>query len=298
MANKNKSGKKALIIGISDYSNLEPLSFCKNDGQEMFNVLSSLDYEIHNDNVLLGYVKWERLRDSIYDFFNNENIKPNDMLLFYYSGHGLPDVDEDLFLATSEVDPNLPSRRGFNFRELAKMMRDSISTSIVVILDCCYSGAAQISKGHEDSAARLGRSTIDRQSKKLAIPGEGKCILAASQGRGEAYVLEEQNHSVFTYYLLQGLKGKAEEAIDNSGYVTVDLLDKFIYTTIMSLPPSKRPKQKPIRKVEVSGDIILAYYPEFKRNFGVQISTFESIDERDKGSEYVKNKEYQRALEY
>lgn len=135
------------------------------------------------------------------------------------------------------------------------MIRDCISTSIVAILDCCYSGSAKISKGHEDDAARLGRSTINRQSQKVSVQGEGKCILAASQARGEAYELVEQDHSLFTYYLLQGLKG-GEGALDINGCVTVDSLSKYVYNTIMSLPPGKRPKQKPIRKVEASGDII------------------------------------------
>jgi hypothetical protein len=34
------------------------------------------------------------------------------------------------------------------------------------------------------------------------------------------------------------------------------------YDKIMSLPPEERPMQKPIRKVEASGDIVLAYYPQ------------------------------------
>lgn len=141
-------------------------------------------------------------------FLAMKNIKPTDTLLFYYSGHGVPDDDQDVFLATSDIDPNVPSKRGFNFNELTKIIGDCISTSIVSILDCCYSGSAKISKGSEDDAAKLGHSTIYRQSEKVAIRGEGKCILTASQGQGEAYVLEEHNHSVFTYYLLQALRGK------------------------------------------------------------------------------------------
>jgi hypothetical protein len=36
----------------------------------------------------------------------------------------------------------------------------------------------------------------------------------------------------------------------------------------MSLPPEERPMQKPIRKVQQSGDIVLAYYPQFlKRKY-------------------------------
>jgi Caspase domain len=130
------------------------LPSCKNDGQEIFDILSSLGYEIHDS--LLGHVKWQKMRDSIYDFFNNKMISPDDTLLFYYSGHGIPDGDEDVYLAASEIDPDQPSKRGFNFDELTKLMRESISRRVVAILDCCYSGSAKLSKGHEDDAAKLG----------------------------------------------------------------------------------------------------------------------------------------------
>jgi hypothetical protein len=75
-------------------------------------------------------------------------------------------VDGDVYLATSEIQPHIPSKRGFNFNELTKLMQDSGSTRIVAILDCCYSGSAKVSKGHEDDAAKLGTYAIDRQSSK------------------------------------------------------------------------------------------------------------------------------------
>jgi hypothetical protein len=49
--------RKALIIGISDYSNLQQLDFCKNDGTEIYDVLSSLGYEISDNNKLVGEPK-------------------------------------------------------------------------------------------------------------------------------------------------------------------------------------------------------------------------------------------------
>jgi hypothetical protein len=54
--------KKALIISVSEYSStnhLKPLSFCKNDGEEMYELLKSLGYEILEDHKLIGYVKNE-----------------------------------------------------------------------------------------------------------------------------------------------------------------------------------------------------------------------------------------------
>lgn len=257
------TAKRALVIGISDYNNLELLNFCKNDGNAMFDLLSVSGYQIDDNHNLIGYVTWEKMRDGIINFFTNSRIKPTDTLLFYYSGHGVPDVDGDVYFATSEIDINLPYKRGFSFNELAKMIQRTISTRVIVILDCCYSGAARLSKGgSEDNLSILGTFAIDNASKILKEGG--KCILAASQGLQEAYALEEHNHSLFTYYLLEGLRGNPS-SVDDSGYVTVDSLSKYVYNAIMSLPADNRPKQQPIRKVEASGDIVLAHYPQLAK---------------------------------
>ena len=259
--------KKALVIGISDYSNLQSLHFCKNDGETMHKILNSLNYEIFDN--LIGYVKWDIMRDAIFDFFTDTRIKPNDTLIFYYSGHGIPDSTGGIYLSTSEINPDNPRKRGFSFDDLTRLIQECISTKIVVILDSCYSGSAKISKGHEEDVVKLASAAIQRQSNEMNT-GEGRCILAASQALQEAYILEEKNHSIFTYYLLQGLSGEDEEAVDKDGNVTVDTLGKYVYNKIMSLPADKRPKQKPIRKVEASGDIILAHYPKFISNINQQ----------------------------
>lgn len=87
--------------------------------------------------------------------------------------------------------------------------------------------------------------------------GEGKCLLAASQALQEAYDLKEQEHSLFTYYLLDGLRIANGAAVDNSGGVTPDSLGKYVYDKVTDASPN----QKPIRKVEASGDTILRIIP-------------------------------------
>ena len=63
--------------------------------------------------------------------------------------------------------------------------------------------------------------------------------------------------------MLQGLKGN-EKSVESEGNVTPDSLGNYVYKEIVNLPPDRRPKQKPIRKTEASGEIILAYYPDLK----------------------------------
>jgi YVTN family beta-propeller protein len=207
------------------------------------------------------------MREAIYDFFDNPSNKPEDTLLFYYSGHGIPDPYGDVFLASSEIDPDRPHRRGFSFGDLTQAINRSVSIRIVTILDCCYSGAARVSKGgkrgNEESVVNVARSAMNTKA-NILHQGEGKYLLAASQAAQEAYGLEEKGHSIFTYYLLEGLKGNSN-SVDIYGNVTPSSLSNYIYNELMNLP--KRPKQKPLTKGEVSGDIILTEHPDLAKPY-------------------------------
>jgi hypothetical protein len=76
--------RKALIVAVSNYTDLQRLNFCKNDGKELHNILSSLGYGISEGDNLIGEVKGEKIREKIFDFFHHDAITPDDTLLFYY----------------------------------------------------------------------------------------------------------------------------------------------------------------------------------------------------------------------
>jgi len=85
-----------------------------------------------------------------------------------------------------------------------------------LLLDCCYSGSALISEGHEEDAAKIGRTTIDQKSRF----GQGKYILSANQAAQEAYALTTGEHSIFTYYLLPGSRGNGQSGCRGVGSTT------------------------------------------------------------------------------
>jgi tetratricopeptide (TPR) repeat protein len=294
---KNSNKKRALIIAISDYSlsGLKSIEFCKNDGQEMYDVMNKLGYDIPDNRKLIGYVDSKELKNAIYDFFTNEDNKPDDTLIFYYSGHGVPDKWGKTFLAPSDIDSEHPFMTGFSFDDLTDSMLACNSLSVVTILDSCFSGSLKISKGldskgGEEAATRIANKIVDEKAEKLR-QGVGRCLLAASQGYEEAYDRQEKDHSIFTYYLLEGLKGH-KNAVDEEGNVTYDTIGKFITREIANLPLDKRPKQTPIRKGEVAGgEIILANYPNlkiFKEDISMLI--FE-------GNKYIYSENFLQAVE-
>jgi hypothetical protein len=60
-------------------------------------------------------------------------------------------------------------------------------------------------------------------------------------------------------------------------------MSSYVYGRIMSLPLEKRPKQKPLRKVEAS-EIVLAYFPQSTKKFeSAQSTTIEETNIIDKG---------------
>ena len=126
----NNIGKrKALIIAVSEYDNLPPmrqLPFCKNDGDLISNKLQELGYYVPKEWKVIGHHTGIEIKNVIIDFFRR-NSEPKDTLLFYFSGHGIPDGFGGHFLSSSDINPHLPEDNGFSFQELQNIMKRSVA---------------------------------------------------------------------------------------------------------------------------------------------------------------------------
>jgi Caspase domain len=67
--------------------------------------------------------------------------RPDDVLLVHFSGHGLKSESGELFFAASNTRIDRLGSTAVAADFLQRCMRDSRSRSIVLLLDCCYSGA-------------------------------------------------------------------------------------------------------------------------------------------------------------
>lgn len=123
--------KRALVIAISKYRELSPLNFCVNDGEGISGLLKSFGYEIPDERKIIGEGDWQTVRDALIKFFTNSNVSSNDILLLYYSGHGISDAYGEAYLATSEVNPDFPLHKGISFDEIRRMIDRSASQRVV-----------------------------------------------------------------------------------------------------------------------------------------------------------------------
>lgn len=103
-----------------------------------------------------------------------------DLLIVYYAGHGLRDLNRDLlYLAVRETDPEELDGTAVPYESLREIVAASPARTKLLILDCCYSGMAigRMSSGgvESDEVAVRGTSVITsspRNKKALSPPGE------------------------------------------------------------------------------------------------------------------------------
>ena len=66
---------------------------------------------------------------------------PGDLFLIYYSGHGILARNGHLCLATADADQGALRSTSIPARHLRDLVQESDCDQVVLLLDCCYSGA-------------------------------------------------------------------------------------------------------------------------------------------------------------
>ena len=83
--------------------------------------------------------------------------------------------------------------------------------------------------------------------------GKGRVIITASGANEVSVEKDELQHGVFTYYLVEGLRGKADA--DKDGLITIDEIYRFVSEHV---PRATGQEQHPIKKGTVEGRLILS----------------------------------------
>ncbi|MFB0534923.1 MAG: SUMF1/EgtB/PvdO family nonheme iron enzyme [Anaerolineae bacterium] len=180
--------------------------------------------------------------------------KKGDLLLLYYSGHGIKDDYGDLYLAVKDTRIDYVSATAIEATSVRRQLDKSSSQRKIVVLDCCHSGAFAGAK------AVVGSSVGTQEA--FAGSGYGRVVLTASNAVEFAWegdkLLGEAEKSVFTHFLVQGLQTGAAD-LDNDGQISLDELYDYVYEQVVTSGRSRQTPQKWAQKVE--GQIIIAQNP-------------------------------------
>ncbi|MGA5824142.1 caspase, EACC1-associated type [Kitasatospora sp. NPDC094028] len=168
-------------------------------------------------------------------------LQAEDTLLLYYVGHGLVSPAGELHLAVRTTDSLSEelSYKALPYSTIRDALAVSRARSIVVVLDCCFSGRADAVPG---SAARDAASLAYVRGSYLLTSASGEEVALAPPGAA---------HTAFTGCLLDLL-----EAGDPSGppELTLDAAFRHLHR---ALPEQNRPR--PHRQAaDRAGELVLA----------------------------------------
>jgi tetratricopeptide (TPR) repeat protein len=249
--------KVALLIGVSEYeSELKPLPGSVKDVDAMKRVLADPrmgDFS-EADITVLKNPQRQEMEDAIYWLFADR--KKDDLVLFYFSGHGIKDENGKLYFATRATR----KENGKLVRPsavAAAVLRESInecrSQHQVIILDSCFSGAIAERMTIKDDG------TVNLQEQ---LGGRGRAILTSSSSTEYSFgsdVHEDSGLSVYTRFLVEGIETGAAD-IGGNGLITVDELHEYASDRVKKAAPAMTPKFYP---VEEGYKILIAKSPRY-----------------------------------
>lgn len=247
----------AVVVGINDYPNVRPLRFAVDDARAFYrHLVDHLGIPGENVTLLLdGEADLVTLRSVLGTRLKNR-AGEDDMVILYFAGHGAterdvmsPDGDGlEKYLLPHGADLKDLYASALPMREIQHVFNRIRSERLVFIVDSCYSGA---SGGRTVSMAGHRASISDGFLERIAS-GRGRVILSASGANEVSAEDETLGHGVFTYYLLEGLRGPADT--DGDGLITVDEAYGYVSGRV---PDATGQEQHPVKKGAVEGRLVI-----------------------------------------
>lgn len=241
----------ALLVGVDRYIDpaIAPLKYCTADVLALQRMLENLGYTVVALHDAVGGEHLDPTRDNIEAELLRlcQAAGPEDLIWVHFSCHGRLVEGRPVLLSREVRLPTL-AKKALPLAEVESVLRRSPARRRVLTLDACHTGV------------RVGRELADPEFiRNVYERAEGFALLAASTSQQIAQAWEEKEHGVFTYFLLEGLCGKADQS--GKGFVTVNDLALYVLDQLRRwIVQHSGAIQEPTARVEGLGDIILADY--------------------------------------
>lgn len=227
-----KGKRIAICIGINIYENLPELNLkyaCK-DAEDLHNVLGAPERgNFHSQILLDADANKNNILSHLSHILLSPDLEPDDIILFYFSGHGDRDENDNFYLYPCDAEYLDTKPRILNVEKLIYINHfenylgnNTKAGTIIFILDACRSGAA---------GNLLGR--IKYNYKNVIFIG-------ACRFSEKAYEFLEIMHGRFTLSLLEAflqIPAQKEEE-----WITLDEAIGFVQETIHNILPEERPQ--------------------------------------------------------
>lgn len=238
-----KGSTRALVVGISTYQHITPLQFAHRDAEAFAEFLRSPaggSVPETQLKLLTNEKATSAQIESALSWLMSES-QPGDQAIIYFSGHGDVETkvsDNSGFLLACNAGKSNYSAGGAVPMKYLQEVIDTLSVEkqvrVLLIADACRSGnlAGAETGGANTTALAMSKQFANEIKIMSCQPNE---VSLESQEWGGG-------HSVFSYYLLDGLRGLAD---DGDGSVTLLEIGHFLQDSVRRATAARR-RQTPM----------------------------------------------------
>ncbi|MEV8436408.1 TCP-1/cpn60 chaperonin family protein [Actinosynnema sp. NPDC051121] len=226
-------GRHALLVATGEYEDVR-LSRLRAPEQDVDRLAAVLE-----DPDVGGFTTVEVLRDRADHEIRRavEDVlaprEADDLVLLYFSCHGLTTAARRLYFAASNTVQDRPAGTAIPRSFLNEQLEDCRASGRILLLDCCFSGA------FVEGFKAAGTSVLDEV-------GAGYVVMTASNAYEYAFEqdslsLDAPLASLFTDVLIEGLAGGAAD-LDGDGWIDVAELFKYAQGEVRARRPDQTPQ--------------------------------------------------------
>jgi hypothetical protein len=214
----------AVIIGVSKYKNsrVPELAVSDKDARDFAAFLkgqSSLFRTLHVNLLCNEEATKTAVEKELY--YGLRRAGKDDTVVVFLSGHGADDPGSpgEFFFLTYDADPEFLAATAVHMNRQWFLSRLD-SRRVVLIADACHAG------GFSVRGAKSLSSSLERFMRQFR-ESEGRILITSSRADEISQEDPDLGNSLFTYHLLNGLKGAADK--DKDGIVTLRELYDYVY---------------------------------------------------------------------
>lgn len=233
----------ALVVGVSNYPKLQPneqLRFAHRDAQTFASYLRSPKGGNLPDDRLRVLMNEQAttaaIRNGIATFLRARARKQDTVILFLAT-HGV--VEQDGYILTHDSDPEDLRSTALPMREIQSLLEEEFAHvgRVLIYVDACRAG----------TIGAISRQTDIHRVIEVMLRMDGPEILGIlASGRGEVSFESDRfggGHGAFSYFLLRGLNGDADENSDGiveSGELIKYVRDRVREATLRAQNPKEQ----------------------------------------------------------
>jgi hypothetical protein len=260
-----KENTIAIIIAIEDYrfakgaTGIVPVKFARNDATK-FKKLLLEEFEIPEDNIIIWLDK-DANKSALEDELKYQirQLKSSDRFIFYYSGHGFYQNSNNKLTCWDTHPTNLNGTTVSLKEILLDPLDQSECEQSLIFLDCCSTNLTESLTGRD-----LISNFNDREFEVFVKSKNYHAIFMSCSPGEKSYPSELLQHGIWTYHLIEALKGNIPDAIIKDIYITDNSLKNYLSAAIPKFITEKtthRDTQRPYSKINASNDFLIREIP-------------------------------------